>query len=133
LRPALAGIKDLRYFRVYNRWGQLIFETKAENAGWDGTVKGVKQQFKQNLFKIGFDTMPQNNSNGAFEIVKENDDRSFTVKIKEGHRPNDVLQYYLQQQAGITSFNEILPSLNDIFINLVEGTPAARQFQPVAM
>jgi gliding motility-associated-like protein len=44
LRPALAGIKDLRYFRVYNRWGQLIFETKAENAGWDGTVKGIKQE-----------------------------------------------------------------------------------------
>ena len=29
------------------------------------------------------------------------------------------------------SFNELLPSLNDIFIQLVEGTPAARQFQNV--
>ncbi|MBS1610489.1 MAG: DUF4162 domain-containing protein, partial [Bacteroidetes bacterium] len=32
---------------------------------------------------------------------------------------------------SIDSFNEILPSLNDIFIKLVEGTPNTRQFQPV--
>ena len=38
---------------------------------------------------------------------------------------------YLQQGAAIQSFHEILPSLNEIFIQLVEGTPAARQFQTV--
>jgi ABC-2 type transport system ATP-binding protein len=100
----------------------------------DGTVKNIKQQFKQNLFKIGFDDLPQDNGNSsAFEIVKENEDHSFTVKITDGHKPAEVLHHYLHQNAGITSFNEILPSLNDIFINLVEGTPAARQFQPAAV
>jgi len=37
----------------------------------------------------------------------------------------------LQQGAAIRSFNEILPSLNDIFIRLVEGTPTARKFEKV--
>ncbi len=97
----------------------------------DGTVKGVKQQFKQHLFRIGFEGTPSTNYNQAFEIVKHNNDHSMVVRINEGSSPNDVLNYYLQQNASIISFNEILPSLNEIFIQLVEGTPSARQFQPI--
>jgi len=97
----------------------------------DSTVKEAKHAFKQNLFRISFDTMPVTSDSTAFDIVKQNNDNSLTVKIGEGYTPNDVLSYYLSQNAAITSFNELLPSLNDIFIQLVEGTPAARQFQPV--
>ncbi|HYM93496.1 MAG TPA: T9SS type B sorting domain-containing protein, partial [Chitinophagaceae bacterium] len=43
LRPVLMEIKDLRYFRIFNRWGQLMFETKTDRAGWDGTYKGTPQ------------------------------------------------------------------------------------------
>ncbi len=32
-------INDL-YFALYDRWGQLVFETKDQNIGWDGTFKG---------------------------------------------------------------------------------------------
>jgi len=42
LRPTLMGIKELHYFRIYNRWGQLLFETKANGAGWDGTLNGTR-------------------------------------------------------------------------------------------
>lgn len=97
----------------------------------DGTVKNVKQQFKENLFKIGFDSQPQSNANHAFSIVKQNTDASLVVKINDGYAPNDVLRYYLQQNESINSFHEILPSLNEIFIQLVEGTPASRPFQTV--
>lgn len=41
--PRLVGVRTLTYFKVYNRWGQLIFMTTNENEGWDGTYKGVKQ------------------------------------------------------------------------------------------
>src|SRR6187402_3585468 len=94
----------------------------------DGTVKNIKQDFKKNLFKIGFASLPGSNYSNAFEIVKQNDDHSLTVKIHEGFSPNDVLHFYLQQQNAIVSFNELLPSLNDIFIQLIEGTAASRQF-----
>jgi ABC-2 type transport system ATP-binding protein len=97
----------------------------------DGTVKSVKQQFKKNLFRIGFEALPATNHNQAFEVIKENSDQSLIVKINEGYAPNDVLRYYLQDNTPITTFNEILPSLNEIFIQLVEGTPASRQFQTV--
>lgn len=37
------GIKNLISFQVYNRWGQLIFETSDIKTGWDGTYKGIPQ------------------------------------------------------------------------------------------
>jgi ABC-2 type transport system ATP-binding protein len=95
----------------------------------DGTVKNVKQDFKKNLFRISFASEPGSNYNDSFEIIKHNDDHSITVKINEGFSPNEVLSYYIQQQNPILSFNEILPSLNEIFIQLVEGTSDSRQFQ----
>ncbi|MBS1600338.1 MAG: PKD domain-containing protein [Bacteroidetes bacterium] len=30
-------------FRIYNRWGQVVFETNDQNIGWDGTFKGNPQ------------------------------------------------------------------------------------------
>lgn len=41
LVPLLFRIKDLYYFRVFNRWGQMVFETKTAGEGWDGTFKGL--------------------------------------------------------------------------------------------
>ena len=95
----------------------------------DGTVKDVRQEYKQNLFKIGFEQAASATGNSAFEVVQKQNDNSLIVKIHEQHSPNDVLRYYLDNCASITSFHEILPSLSEIFIQLVEGTPAARQFQ----
>jgi len=96
----------------------------------DGTVKQIKQDFKENLFSIGADPMPSFNGNAPFEEIGQKAGEHI-VRIKGDSRPNDVLQYLLQQGVSIHSFHEILPSLNDIFIKLVEGTPTARQFQKI--
>lgn len=47
------GVNDIMYvystsiaqleFRVYNQWGQLVFTSKDQRQGWDGTMSGVKQ------------------------------------------------------------------------------------------
>lgn len=43
-RPITVGITQLNYFRVYNRYGQLVYESGAsESPGWDGTFKGREQ------------------------------------------------------------------------------------------
>jgi ABC-2 type transport system ATP-binding protein len=96
----------------------------------DGSVTEVKQQFKENLYSIGLEQLPQSFSANHFEVIGKKDS-SLVIKINNGFRSNDVLQYFIQQNIHVVSFNEMLPSLNDIFIKLVEGTPLARQFQSV--
>ncbi len=43
LRPILWGIKEVRYFRVFNRWGNLLYENTTSLPGWDGRLNGVPQ------------------------------------------------------------------------------------------
>jgi ABC-2 type transport system ATP-binding protein len=96
----------------------------------DGTVSGVKQEFKENLFRITASPLPVSSPNGIFDVLSKNE-QSITLRIKEGHSPNDVLRFFIDQQSNISAFTELLPSLNEIFIKLVEGTSLSRQFQPI--
>lgn len=43
IRPVLAGIKELKYFRVFNRYGEIVFATGKPGEGWNGMYKGEKQ------------------------------------------------------------------------------------------
>ncbi len=42
-RPIPVGITSLSYFRVYNRLGQLVYNTTAIGQGWDGMLNGQLQ------------------------------------------------------------------------------------------
>jgi gliding motility-associated-like protein len=41
--PFTINIKEIRFFRIFNRWGELVFETKAFGEGWNGMYKGKLQ------------------------------------------------------------------------------------------
>ena len=41
--PRLVGVRSLTYFKVFNRWGKLLFQTSTINEGWDGIFGGAKQ------------------------------------------------------------------------------------------
>jgi ABC-2 type transport system ATP-binding protein len=96
----------------------------------DGTVGNIKQDFKENIFEIGFDEniLAEHTAIHLFD-VKEVKDKKVRIRINEGFSNNDVVQFFIQKGLNIRSFNEVLPSLNDIFIKLVQGSPEARQFQ----
>jgi ABC-2 type transport system ATP-binding protein len=96
----------------------------------DGTVTNVKQEFKENLFRITANPFPVNIPEALFEVLSKNEE-SLTIRIKNGHTPNEVLRFFIDQQSNISAFTELLPSLNEIFIKLVEGTSLSRQFQPI--
>ena len=44
LHPILRGVKEIHYFKIFNRWGQLLFERRDGQPGWDGSFKGIPQQ-----------------------------------------------------------------------------------------
>lgn len=98
----------------------------------DGTVQGIKQDFKENLFKISFadKVLAEHLAIHLFE-VKDKTEHEVIIKRDPGYSNNDILAYFMNKGLHIQSFNEILPSLNEIFIRQVEGTPTARQFQEV--
>ncbi len=43
LFPYVSGIKTFQYYKVFNRFGKLMFETRNYDEGWDGTVGGTPQ------------------------------------------------------------------------------------------
>ena len=42
-RAIPVGIANTEWFRIFNRYGQMVFQTNAWMKGWDGTYKGKKQ------------------------------------------------------------------------------------------
>ncbi len=43
LKPIGVGIDRIEYFRIYNRWGQLVFSTTKNGQGWDGKISNKLQ------------------------------------------------------------------------------------------
>jgi gliding motility-associated-like protein len=40
-KPILVGISNLNYFRVFNSFGQLVYQTVQSGQGWDGKINGL--------------------------------------------------------------------------------------------
>ncbi|HMR82010.1 MAG TPA: ATP-binding cassette domain-containing protein [Niabella sp.] len=97
----------------------------------DGTVHQVKQDFKEDLYRISLTDTGNDITDNEVFVIKDRSNNSLIIQKQEGKSNNEILQYLLSNGASIESFNEILPSLNDIFIRQVEGTPLARRFQEV--
>lgn len=98
----------------------------------DGTVAEIKQQYKEYIFAIETTNPELVKDNDLFSIIdkEEKNTNKVLVKLNQSVASNEVLKYLIEQQVPITSYNEVLPSLNDIFIQLVEDTHAkARAFQ----
>jgi len=52
LRPVLLSFKKVNYFRVYNRWGKLLFQMQSDMPGWDGKLNGQVQETQTVVWMI---------------------------------------------------------------------------------
>ena len=43
LKAIPVGIRSFSYFRIYDRWGSLVFSITDPSIGWDGRIKGTEQ------------------------------------------------------------------------------------------
>ncbi len=95
----------------------------------DGTVADIKQQYKENIFSIETNQIDTIADNTIFSIVRREGNKVF-VKMNGDHDGNQVLTHLINNHHHIIAYNELLPSLNEIFIKLVESTHAStRAFQ----
>ena len=92
----------------------------------EGDIFEVKNRFKKNIFSVQV-------SNCADDIVQQIQSQQYTIcsqiqndyytrfdiKIPDGGTPNELVQFFTQH-SDIHSFNEIMPTMNDIFIEQVE-------------
>lgn len=90
----------------------------------DGTVNEVKNKFKQNKFSVvhksSFNGAPQSfeqieskpKTDGVYETI---------IKLHDGTNSNKALLEFIQNNE-VLSFNEVIPSMEDIFIMAVENS-----------
>jgi ABC-2 type transport system ATP-binding protein len=89
-----------------------------------GGVSQVKNSFKQHMFRISYEgVLPGSFSEAGFRLIKK-EDSEITVQIQKDMKPNELLMEVIRQGVQIQAFHEILPSLNDIFIQKVTNTHA---------
>jgi ABC-2 type transport system ATP-binding protein len=87
----------------------------------EGGVADVKSRFKQNLYNIkAQNSLEEIPHSEIFEVIDKSNNE-VTFKVKEGHHPNELLQSLINQGIHIQQYQEILPSLNEIFINQVKA------------
>lgn len=85
----------------------------------EGRVTDIKNEYKENLFRIEFQGALPDSIRENTEIIEQHD-QSLTVRFNHGRDTNQLLSYLINNGVHVTSFNEILPSINDIFIKRVE-------------
>jgi len=86
----------------------------------EGKVEDIRQQFKENIFEVSFEgELDQDALNGNVDILEQTGD-TMRFKLNEGVSSNQFLNSLINMGISILSFNEILPSLNEIFIKKVE-------------
>ena len=92
----------------------------------EGDIFEVKNRFKKNLFSIETahcsDALVHQIQEQQYQICAQQTNDYYTrfeIKIPEGRTSNDLLGLFMQY-GDIHAFNEIMPTMNEIFIEQVE-------------
>jgi ABC-2 type transport system ATP-binding protein len=93
----------------------------------DGKLIDIKKEYKTNTFEVGLST----DDKGALKkILQERfelspasfksleDDLKVNIHLKNGHTSSELIRF-LNSTASITHYNEVIPTVNDIFIQTV--------------
>ncbi|KJD34970.1 ABC transporter ATP-binding protein [Tamlana sedimentorum] len=95
----------------------------------DGKLTEVKRQYKSNTFEVGLRTEDnvklEQELAEKFSISKAyfktlDNELKLNIKLKDMDKPNDLLSY-LTTKSEVSHFVELIPSVNDIFIQTVKN------------
>ena len=95
----------------------------------DGKLIDIKRAYKSNTFKVG---IAPNNPDTIHAILKEkfdavpicfksiNNEKQYKIKLPEASSTNDLVTY-LTSIGQLSHFEELIPSVNDIFIETIQN------------
>ena len=83
-----------------------------------GSVNEIKNNFKEHIFEVQFEGTIQNEIQHFDTLVIESGYGIFKAKNKEN---THTLIKQVVEQVNVTSFNEKLPTINDVFIQSVNN------------
>lgn len=84
----------------------------------EGNVSEIKHQYKENLFEIKYFGVLPESVWAEFEII-DNAENRIIIRGNKELSNNQLLSRSINLGINIESFNEILPSINEIFIKIV--------------
>lgn len=87
----------------------------------EGKVAEIKNRFKENLFQIDYEGEWPAGLEDTMQVIQRTDHRVM-IQVASGADSNHLLRDLLQSGVRIKAYNEILPSLNEIFIRQVESS-----------
>ena len=138
LDPVNAEIIKQEIFELHQKGATIIFSThRMENVEeicediflinkgkiiLEGNVQTIKQQYKKHLTRVDILEDASNHSTfGNLNIIEQTP--TFLIfKLSEQQKPNDILKILIQNNIEIVGMTEILPSVNEIFIQAVNAT-----------
>ena len=95
----------------------------------DGKLIDIKRAYKSNTYKVG---IVPNNPDTIQEILKEkfdsvpiyfksiNDEKQYKIKLPEASSKNDLVNYLISL-GQLSHFEEVIPSVSDIFIETIQN------------
>ena len=135
LKKEILGLKEKGHTIIFSTHNMASVEELCDNIALidngktilNGSLADIKNQFKPNIFEMVF-AKPFNKmelamtSNYDLLSVGSQKDGSISAKVKlrNGFSTNDLLQAGMKA-GNVISFNEVIPSMNDIFIEIVQG------------
>lgn len=109
-----------RMEQVEEMCDHIVLINKGRNV-LDGEVQAIKKEYKQNLFLLETEQEPPAGLIEKFQLVSR-DKNALTFKLDDERESNGLLKAFLQKDARVIRFEEILPTFNEIFIRRVAET-----------
>jgi ABC-2 type transport system ATP-binding protein len=89
----------------------------------EGNVHDIRSRWAANEYDLVFDGTVNIEGNGHYNILRgqnDNNRSTFRLKTTSDIKTNDILQTVMQS-GNLISFNPAMPSMNEIFIRVVEA------------
>lgn len=90
------------------------------NTVLSGNIQDIRNTYKKNNFEIKTVEAVSETSDIPGTILEQNGN-TMVVHLEDDKSSNELIKYFLNKGHRLISFKEILPSLNEIFIQTVES------------